>query len=447
MRWAPYVVPPLYLLLVVTAQPADRLGPPPKGSWAPSGLYDDYDFAAMAQRGLNASLGRVAGGPDCRVVIPRDEFADWLDAGPGPLQPRYFLEYPHAALLLFRVPFWGFAGEDVPAAVLDGCYGNLVVHRPRDDGERRLWARLRGATRFYLAVMIACQLALVAVLRRGYGAGGRLASNGLLLLLPGAIYYTAYRFDILPALLTALSLACLGRRWVAASAALLGAAAMVKVYPVLLAPLVLRYLWEDRRGRAVWVGAFAATVGAFLLPPLAASGWEAVWAPYRFQLAREPLLWNAYDYLLPKYLEKNDLRGTAFRLGCLGLSLAALALPRVPDLGALLRRGAVVLIVFVCLSVFYSPQWILWLSPLLLPLATGRPVLTGLIVALDLVTFFTWPIRPDLWYEDVDWISPEAAQRVLDAAVYGRFAVLAALAVVLLWPRPGAGPAPGKPGG
>jgi hypothetical protein len=437
VRWAPYVVPPVYLLVVLAAQPADRLGPPPEDSWAPGGLYDDFDFAAMAQRGLNASLGRVAGRPDCPDVLPLDEFEAWLDAGPGPLLPRYFLEYPNAALLLFRVPFWGFAGRDVPAAVLDGSHGNLVVHLPRDDGERRLWARFRGATRFYLTVMVACQLALVAVLRRGYGAGGRLASDGLLLLLPGAIFYTAYRFDIIPALLTALSLACLGRRRMVASAVFLGAAAMVKVYPVLLTPLVLRYLWEDRRARAVWLGAFAATVGAFLLPPLAMSGWEAVWAPYRYQLGREPLLWNAYDYLLPKYLEKSDLRGTAFRLGCLALTLAALALPRVPDLATLLRRGAVVLIVFVSLSVFYSPQWILWLTPLLLPLATGRPGLTGLVVALDLVTFFTWPVRPDLWYRDADWISAESAQRVLDAAVYGRFVVLAALAAVLLWSRRG----------
>jgi hypothetical protein len=441
------VLPPVYLLLVLAAQPGDHLGPPPEGSWAPEGLYDDFDFTAMAQRGLNASLGRLAGREDCPdITIPADEFDAWLDAGPRPRLPRYFLEYPHAALLLFRVPFLFFGEDDVPAAVLDGNYGNIVLHEPRNDGERRLWTRFRWAVRFYLTVMIACQLALVAVLRKGYGAGGRLASNGLLLLLPGAIYYVAYRFDVIPALLTALSLACLGRRWVVASAVFLGAAAMVKVYPVLLVPLVLRYLWDDRRALGAWLAAFVATVGAFLLPPLAASGWEAVWAPYRFQLGREPLLWTAYDYLLPKYLEQSDLRGTAFRLCCLALTVAVLALPRVPDLGALLRRGAVVLIVFVSLAVFYSPQWVLWLSPLLLPLATGRPLLTGLVVALDLVTFFTWPVRPDMLHKQADWITPELGLRLVDAMVYARFAILAALVVVLLWPRRGR-PAPGKPGG
>jgi hypothetical protein len=165
-----------------------------------------------------------------------------------------------------------------------------------------------------------------------------------------------------------------------------------------------------------------------------ASGWEAVWAPYRFQLGREPLLWTAYGYILPRSLEQSDLQGTMFRLGCLVLTVAALSLPRVPDLGTLLRRGAVVLIVFVSLAVFYSPQWILWLTPLLLPLAPGRRWLTGLIIALDLVTFLTWPVRPDLWFRRTDWVSAELGRHVLDAAVYGRFAVLAALAVVLLWP-------------
>ncbi len=437
IEWAPLVVPLLYLAFVLSVQPADRLGPPAAYPWAPEGLYDDFDFAAMALRGLNASLGRIAGRQDYpdspeRELLP-EEFNKQLDAAPGPLLPRYFLEYPHAALLLFRIPFI-FFDEPVSAAVLDGSYSSLVFHVPRNEGERRLWSRFRWAARFYITTMIACQLALVVLLRRGYGAGEQLASNCLLLLLPGAIYYTAYRFDIVPALLTALSLACLGRRRILAAAVFLGMASMIKVYPVLLAPLVLRYLWDDRRQRGIWLGAFLATIAAFLLPPLLTSGWEAVWAPYRFQLRREPLLWTAYDYILPKYLEQNDLRGSAFRLGCLVLTVAALALPRVPDLSTLLRRGAVVLIVFVSLAVFYSPQWILWLTPLLLPLATGWRSVTGLVIGLDLITFLTWSVRPDRWYEQTDWISAAWGRHLLDAAVYGRFAVLAALAVVLLWP-------------
>ena len=101
-----------------------------------------------------------------------------------------------------------------------------------------------------MLLMMACGLGLVVVLRCGYEPGGGLSSSGLLLLLPAALYFTLNRFDMLPALLTALSLACLGRRWTAASALFLAAATIVKVYPVLLAPLVLRHLLAERRGAA-----------------------------------------------------------------------------------------------------------------------------------------------------------------------------------------------------
>jgi hypothetical protein len=439
VQWAPYLVPLLYLSLVLVVQPGDRLGVPDLGIPAQLGLYDDFDFAAMAQRGLNASIGRVAGWPDAleypaHALYPAD-FARWIDEGPQPRLPRYFLEYPHAALLLFRIPFLGMAGEDLPAAVLDGCYGNLVMHRPRNDSERRLWTRLRWANRFYLTTMIACQLALVAVLRRGYDRNGQLAANGLLLLLPAAMYYTAYRFDIVPALLTALGLACLGRGLLLRSAFFLGTACMVKVYPVLLVPLVLRYLWHDARQMWLWLGAFVATVVAFLAPPLLASGWEAVWAPYHYQLGRGPMLWTVYGFLVPRSLAFADLRGALFRLGCLVWTLGMLALPAIPDLNTLLRRGAVMLIVFVSLAVFYSPQWVIWLLPLLVPLASGRRGLTGLIVALDLITILTWPILPDLLYKDSSWIPMALRPYVLYAVVYGRFAVLAALVVLLLRPE------------
>jgi hypothetical protein len=65
-------------------------------------------------------------------------------------------------------------------------------------------------------------------------------------------------------------------------------------------------------------------------------------------------------------------------------------------LSGLLRRAALILIVFVSLQVFYSPQWILWLSPLLIPLAGCRRPIFGLIVLVDVVTYLTFPVVFDL---------------------------------------------------
>jgi hypothetical protein len=62
---------------------------------------------------------------------------------------------------------------------------------------------------------------------------------------------------------------------------------------------------------------------------------------------------------------------------------------------------------------------------LCLPLARRDWLLTGLIIALDLATYFTFPVYSPIW-------GPFDAGGV-DRAVYARFAVLGVLAAALLW--------------
>ena len=112
-------------------------------------------------------------------------------------------------------------------------------------------------------------------------------------------------------------------------------------------------------------------------------------------------------------------------MGGLALTVAALCLTRPPDLASVLRRGAVVLIVFIGLSVYFSPQWLIWLLPLCLPLARKNWPVTGLLVALDLITYNTFPVYSAVW--------GPMDQAGFDRAVYARFAVFSALIVVLLW--------------
>ena len=83
---------------------------------------------------------------------------------------------------------------------------------------------------------------------------------------------------------------------------------------------------------------------------------------------------------------------------------------------------------FISLPVFYSPQWIVWLLPFLVPLTRQQRPLVGLIVALDLITFVRFPLA--------NYHLPDAV------IIYGRYAILAALVAVLAraeWRRP---PAP-----
>jgi hypothetical protein len=431
LRAAPVVVPALYVAVALAAQPGDRLGPAPATAWLGQAFYDDYDFAAMALRGLNDARGRDAGRADEPPGLGPAAFSAALDT-PAPLAPRYYLEYPHAALLLFRLPFALFPPPaDVPAVVLDGGQWDVVEHAPRDDRERELLRAFRRATRTYLLVMLGCLFALVAVLRAGYEPGGGLSSGGLLLVLPATLYFALNRFDVIPALLTALAFTCLGRRRLVASAVFLAAGTLVKVYPVLLAPLVVRHLaprLRPTRAAAVWSLAYAGALAAFLGFASWVWGWEAVAAPYRVQLSREPFGPVAYGTMLPESLAKNDAAGRTFRLGSLVAAAAALCWRPLPRLEDVLRRGAVLVTLFIALAVFFSPQWVVWLTPMVLPLAPRDWRAAALFVALDLVMFLTFPVG-------VGVVAP-----VLGAVLtYSRFALFAALAWALLRPRPAEG--------
>lgn len=428
VRWLPFAAPVVYLALIYQFQPGDYLGPKADCEWAHQRFFDDYDMTALALRGLNSTLGRTAG----RTEVPRDVPQFDYDVSllqDRPLQPHYYLEYPHATLLLFRLGFLGQPLPPVPAALLDGDYGNICRHWPQGEDQQRLWRLFRRAIRLYEALMVLCFFGLVLTLRAGYDRAGDLASNGLLLLLPAALFFAVNRFDVLPTLLMALSLACLGRRWVVASACLLAAGAMVKVFPAVLAPLVLRYLLPDRRSAARWLAAFALTAAAIVAWPLWSEGWGAVCAPYKFQLTREPFGWTAYGYILPFPLSDNTWWAKTFRLGTLLLAAAALVVRPIPDMPSLLRRSAVLLIVFVTLPVFYSPQWVLWLMPLLLPLGRRQPGLLWLVVALDLVTYATWPLIGSAY--DPLWLGKWEGP-VVDVLVLARFAILAGMTFLLL---------------
>jgi hypothetical protein len=432
------LVPPLALALVVWLQPVDHLGVyPDRAPWVGKLVYDDWDLSAIALRGLNASLGRKAGLAE--APFPSDsEFSAGLNDADLPLNDRYYLEYPQAATWLFRLPYLVWPMK-APAVLCDAHYVNILFFQPRNDSERALWRDLRRVVQCYAALMAVCLLLLMAVLRLGYEPGGGLSGPVWLLVLPAALYFTLNRFDIVPALLTALSLACLGRRWLPASALFLAAATMVKVYPVLLAPLVFRYLWADRRAAITWAATYGAGAAAILLLPLLTSDWQAIVGPYRAQLSRSPLWPTLYGVILPRSLANNDALGYGFRFGVLALVMAAVFLPRLTDLTSVLRRGAVAVIVFAGLSVFSSPQWLLWFLPLLVPLAARSWSVLLLVVALDLVTYLVFPVTSDAPYtrwaiasnyrETLDQIWPELT-RWLD---YTRFALFFALIAVLTW--------------
>jgi hypothetical protein len=431
----PFLIPPIYLAIVFALQSRDRLGPSNVAPWLDRIVYDDYDDACMALRGLNSLRGRTPSQSEHMPMLTADEFNRALDA-PGELKPGYYLEYPHATLFLFRLGYLtapDVASWDIPAAVYDGWHNNLVEHAPRDERERALWRQFRMAVRTYQILMVICLLGLMLLVRQGYEPGGRLAGPAWLFVLPAALYFSVMRFDVVPALLVAASLLSLGRRWWIASAVLLGAATMVKVYPLFLAPICWRYLSSERRTALCWASAYAATVAAILLAAAAMFGWSLTFLPYRIQLGRGlETGFTLYDYLLPTALAGSHYLARIFRLGIVLAAVVIACWRRPDDLASVLRRGCVVLIVFLAVQVFYSPQWLLWLLPLLAPLAGAQRPVLYLAIVLDAITYITFPLASG------------SDEILVDALlVYARAAVWAAILWVMLSGRTGRAGAPG----
>lgn len=364
-------------------------------------LYDEFDFSAMALRGLNAELGRLPGATNPPRMVPHSAFSSSIEA-PRPLKDRFFLEYPHAALLIFRAGYWiqpDWKEAPIPPGLPDAAYHNLAVHEPETSSQQETWSVLARARDFYFLVMVVAWFSLLGVLAAVYPPESR--DGWFLLALPAAIYFSINRYDVLPSLCTAVSLAALSRQKTMLAAITLGLGTLLKVYPVLLAPLVLRFLWPKRHQALRFGIAYTATCLLAFSPLVFGADLTAVLAPYRFQLFRppEPGL-TIYGCLLP--IDWADgVRGMVFRMVALTATLTLCLYRPIETWDSLLRRGVIVLAVFVSLAVFYSPQWIVWFIPLLAPLIRNEAWLRLGAIGTDVVNYLTFPV----WF----WVLPTMA--------------------------------------
>src|SRR5262245_22531992 len=167
-----FLVPVLFYITWCAVRNSDRMHAPWSPNYVISLVYDEFDLTAMALRGLNAERGRQAGLPENPADTDDEPFNQQLHSRTE-LNKRYFLEYPHAALLIFRAGYW-FQPEarTVPLApaIADADYHNLATFEPCTEEEYEVQRLLVRATDFYAAVLLACLLGLIAVLSVGYGS-------------------------------------------------------------------------------------------------------------------------------------------------------------------------------------------------------------------------------------------------------------------------------------
>lgn len=447
LRHWPFLLPVVYFAVIWWLQPADRFVPPgglPAGDpryplergWARV-VYEDVDNAAFVLRSVNAEQGRLGGRPDEPDGIEPADFPEYA-AGNPPLEPRYFTDYPPLALYLFRL---GFRLSDPPAgpvnsAVLDSNYFNVSHYEPTSEFDRELWRSFRVSQRIYSAVFLAALLGVMWLTYVGVGANGRAKGPVWLLVLPGVLYFAGCRYDILPAALTLFAVAATDRRPLLA-AVLLGLATALKLYPLVVAPILLRSAAGSVREAAKWCAAFAVPLVASYLPMLLTDGVQGVLGPFKFQMSRPAeQWWIFYGRVIPAGLALAGGLSSVFRAVVLLAVVGGMALRRPPDVESLLRRCAVAVLLFISLQVFFSPQWWLWAAVLLVPLASRSPRLAAAVVLSDLIIYLGFPVVFDLLAFNglgADRASSDRVGEALRAGlVYARAAVWFAIAAGLL---------------
>ncbi len=221
----------------------------------------------------------------------------------------------------------------------------------------------------------------------------------LALLLPAPLYFAYNRFDVLPELMVVLALLMArDSKWESA-AILLGMGALTKWYPGLLVVPFTAYM-VSKKLSVIRIGFVLALFGLtcllLLSPTYFAGGLKAVLSPYvRYDTQRgfdasalpaltAPLLQHLFTF------PSDSSRQTLFFLLQISV-LPVAALARFDSFERLLGWCLVTLSVFMLFSRIYSPQWLLWILPLMILLA--RDVIdAALIVAYGTLTYLEFPI-------------------------------------------------------
>jgi len=258
-----------------------------------------------------------------------------------------------------------------------------------------------------------------------------------------------YRYDLWPAALAVGGLAAVlaGRERLGFASLGLGIAA--KVFPAVLIPPAFAYVWRTRgrREALLCLGAATAVVAVVILPFLALAPhgvWDSVvrqaTRPLQIESLASAVLLAAHQVGgLAITMESSrgsqnlsgslpDALGTASSallvVALLGIWAAAVRGPATPE--RLVRFSAASVVAFVSLGKVLSPQFLIWLIPLV-PLVRGRRGLaaSGLLGLALLLTQLWFPIR--YW----DLVAFEAVPSWL---VLARDLTLLVLLAVLVFP-------------
>ncbi len=349
-----------------------------------------------------------------------------------------------------KVPYRDFRLEYPPGALPVFALPALLSERGDQASFRRAFEGVMALCGVAATLLAALLLGALRVSRARVAAA--LGAVAIFPLLLGNVVLT--RFDLWPAALVLAALAALVWGRDRLGFGLLGGAVAAKLFPAVLVPLAFGAVWR-RRGRRealVCLGILGAVVALAFLPfvvlapdGLAYSLGRQLGRPLQIESLGAAVLLVGH-HLLDLELEmrsghgSQNLAGTAPAFLAIVLSLAQLGilawiwLRRAASPEELLRWSAAALVAFVALGKVLSPQFLIWLAPLV-PLVAGRRGLQAsalLVLALVLT---------QLWFPYRYWDLALRFDGVAAAVVLARDLVLVALLVVLVRDT---GPAPAR---
>jgi Glycosyltransferase family 87 len=341
----------------------------------------------------------------------------WMLVHQGPLgrsqirdTPRY--EMYARAMQQHQVPYRDFTIEYPPGALLP-IAAPLVAASSSHDSYRHwfeIWTALAGAALAALTSVLALELLTPF--------SAAVGSSLLIALLPlelGTVVLT--RFDLWPALFVAAGILCLVRSRAALSGIAIGIAVAMKIYAAVLVPLVVLYAGARWGRAAAWrfVAGVAGAVAAVVVP-FAVLSPGGVWSTFSHQAGRalqfETLgssLLLAAAQVFHKHLER-DFSNASQNLGGplpdhvatvqVVLQVAAILTCWVAfargerTLERLFRYSAAAVTAFAVLGKVLSPQYLIWLVPMVCLIEGKRGNAARLtLLAAMLATQLWFPTR------------------------------------------------------
>ena len=326
-----------------------------------------------------------------------------------PVYQRYGNEIAHG-----HVPYRDFSLEYPPGALPMFALPGFVSHGGRNQdvkpGFRRTFETLMWMCG---AIALLAMAATLRVLRARPWAPLLFAALAPLAL--GTVILS--RFDLWPAALAAAGVAALANGRFRSGHLLLGIGAAAKFYPAILLPLAVAYTWKrhSRREALVSIGLAAAVFLLVFLPFLVLSP-SGVWESIRVQLERPLQVESLGSALLlvghhvfgyglageTSHGSQNVAGTAADVLGVLSTVLQAGVLLWVwvsfargsATTSAFVRATAAAICVFVAFGKVLSPQFLIWLIPVV-PLVRGRRGLWAgaLLLAAFVLTQIWFPFR------------------------------------------------------